>query len=366
MNNPIDIMYKQLVRLRGAIGKINDLECRFLITEETDNDENKYDLKSIITDQSLKQGDYVTFNNILYMVFDVQKPTDSIYTKGTMREVLKITFETSQNDVYAVVDKVKGVYADGQEITEVHDEYRFIVPKNSCNYTSISVQNNLIVYSGGSYDAISIDDSKEGILIITGRFNSVYNPHTYAIKLSETTKTLVETENYTIVVDTTDNGTKVSNPQLKFVSNDTSVATVDSNKGIVSAVKSGSCTITCTYNNVSEKLALIVVAKPVTPVISYTENWSQTTTIKQYVTSTYTVTRNTDGIIETPLIDYTFDSDGESLISNKKIVVAPKADNSFSVKNSTITNTTTCYVTIKDSLSGHVIVNQLLTFVKGV
>lgn len=360
-----DIMYQHLIAFQGIDGMINDTSCRFLITEEEDYKENKYDLKNVVTDQQIKQGDYITIDNTLFMIVDTKKVISSMYTVGTFREVLKITLQSNLKDVYAVVDKVKGVYAQGAEITEVHDQYSFIIPKSSCNYTSISAQNNLIIYAGATYDAISIDDSKEGILTITGRFNTIYNPHIYTISLNENTKTLAETETYQISATCTMDGTTQTNPTITYVSSDENVATISSS-GVVSTLKAGSCNITCTYNGMSAALLLTVTAKPVTPVISYTENWSQTTTIKQYVTSTYTVTRTTDGVLETPLIDYVFDSAGQALISSSKIVVTRKADNSFSVKNSTITTTTTCYVTITDHSSGHVIANQLLTFTKGI
>lgn len=361
-----DILYQHLIAFQGIDGKINDIPCRFLVTEEEDYKENKYDLKNIVTDQPIRQGDYVTIDGALFMIVDTKKVINSIYTLGTFRGVSKITLQSNLKDIYAVIDKVRGLYTQGQEITEVHDEYTFIIPKSSTNMTSATPNKNAIIYEGGSYDAVSIDDSKEGVLIITGRLSNLYNPHVYTISLSETTKTLVETETYSIIATATDNETIVSNPQLTFKSSDTIVATVDSNTGVVSAVKAGSATITVTYQNVSATVYLTVNAKPVTPVISYTENWSQTTTIKQYVTSTYVATRTTDGIVETPLIDYVFDSTGQALISTSKIVVTRKADNSFSVKNGTITTTTTCYVNITDHSSGHVIANQLLTFTKGI
>lgn len=360
--NRKDIIYQHMIAFSGTDGLINDTSCKFLITEEKDSNENGYDLKNIISDQPLKQGDYITIDNILHMIIDIKKVTNSSYTFGTFRKALKITLESNLKDVYAIVDKVKGVYAQGQQITEVHDEYTFVVPKSVCNYTSLNIGTNMIVYAGGSYDIISIDDSKEGILTITGRFNNIYNPHVYTITLNEVSKTIVESENYTILATCTDNGVLVPSPSLAYVSNDTNIATVDLS-GIISALKAGTCNITVNYQNVSATIALKVNVKPVTPVISYTENWSQTTSIKQYVTSTYTVTRSTNGVIENPLIDYVLDSAGIALGS--KITVTRKADNSFSVKNNTITSTTTCHVSITDHASGYVIANQLLTFVAG-
>lgn len=191
-----DIFYQHLIAFQGIDGKINDNDCRFLVTENDDSKENEFDLKNIITDKSLKKGDYITIDSIIYMVIDTQKVIDSSYIKGTIREALKITLESTLQDIHAVVDKVKGVYTQGQQLVEVHDQYNFIIPKSSCSYTSATPQNNLIIYSGGSYDAISIDDSKEGILIITGRFNSICVPHIYTITLNSSGESLVETDTF--------------------------------------------------------------------------------------------------------------------------------------------------------------------------
>lgn len=352
-----DIMYQHMMAFKGVYGKINDIDCRFLLAEEEDNDQNYYDLKCIITDQPIIQGDYITVDDQLFMIMDTKKVNESTYTKGVFRKVLKISLQSNLKDVYAVVDKVKGVYAQGQEITEVHDEYRFIVPKNSCNYTSISVQNNLIVYSGGSYDAISIDDSKEGILIITGRFNSVYNPHTYAIKLSETTKALVETEIYTIVVSTTDNGIIVENPNIIYTSSDESIATV--NNGLVTAITRGNCIITATLGNASATLSLVVNAKPVEPVIGYTYAFSQSiTALKTYMTTTLTTNKLVDGVVDSTLkINYIFDSVGQNLINQGKVVIAVASDSSIKIKNASVSAVTTIHLTVTDRANTNIIVD---------
>ncbi|MCI1478209.1 MAG: Ig-like domain-containing protein [Clostridium beijerinckii] len=352
-----DIFYQHLIAFQGIDGKINDTDCRFLVTENDDSKENEFDLKNIITDKSLKQGDYITIDSIIYMVIDSQKIIDSVYIKGTFREVLKVTLESTLQDVYAIVDKVKGIYNEGQQLVEVHDQYNFIIPKSQCQYTSISTQNNLIVYSGGSYDAISIDDSKEGILIITGRFNSVYNPHTYAIKLSETTKTLVETEIYTIVASITDNGIIVENPNIIYTSSDESIATV--NNGLVTAITRGNCIITATLGNASATLSLVVNAKPVEPVIGYTYAFSQSiTALKTYMTTTLTTNKLVDGVADSTLkINYIFDSVGQNLINQGKVVIAVASDSSIKIKNASVSEVTTIHLTVTDRANTNIIVD---------
>lgn len=360
-----DVLYQHMIAFRGVDGKINDIDCRFLLAEEEDKDQNYYDLKCIITDQPIIQGDYITIDGQLFMIMDTKKVNESMYTKGVFRKVLKITLQSNLKDVYAVVDKVTGVFSQGAEITEVHDEYSFVIPKSVTNMTSATPSNNAIIYAGASYDAISIDDSKEGLLIITGRFNSVYNPHTYAIKLSETTKTLVETEIYTIVASATDNGIIVENPNVIYTSSDESIATV--NNGLVTAITKGNCIITATLGNASATLSLVVNAKPVEPVISYTYTFSQSiTALKTYMTTTLTTAKSVGGVGDTSLyIDYSFDANAQALINSGKIVVTRKSNSSISIKNVSVNTVINIYLTVIDSVDSAKIIDNLAITLTG-
>lgn len=354
-----DIMYQHMIAFQGIDGKINDKDYRFLVAEESDGSENNYDLKYIITDQPIKQGDYVTIDDSIFMIIDTKQVINSKYTKGVFREVLKITLQATLKDVYAVVDRVRNVFEQGSEITEVHDQYQFIVPKSSCNYTSISAEKNLIIYAGGSYDAISIDDSKEGILTVTGRFNTVYIPHTYGITLNSSAETLVETGTYTIIPTCTDNNIADENPKVIYMSSDETIATVTSD-GVVTALKEGNCVITATYMNVSAKLTLTINAKTVEPVVSYTYNFSQSiTAFRTYVTNTLTTFKTVDGVADPNLkINYIFDSAGQGLISSGKVVVTVASDSSIKIKNASVSSKTTIHLTVTDSANDYVIVDK--------
>lgn len=287
------------------------------------------------------------------MVIDTQKVIDSSYIKGTIREALKITLESTLQDIHAVVDKVKGVYTQGQQLVEVHDQYNFIIPKSSCSYTSATPQNNLIIYSGGSYDAISIDDSKEGILIITGRFNSICVPHIYTITLNSSGESLVETDTFQIVASCTDNSVVVENPTIIYTSSDEAIATVNS-AGLVTCFSAGSVTISCNYKNVSVDLAITVEEKTVETVISYNYAFSQSITqLKTYMTTTLTTFKYLDGVVAPTLhIDYSFDANTQALINSGKIVVTRKSDSSISIKNASVSTVTNIYLTVIDTETG--------------
>ena len=362
-----DIMYQHMIAFKGVYGKINDIDCRFLLAEEEDNDQNYYDLKCIITDQPIIQGDYITIDDQLFMIMDTKKVNESTYTKGVFRKVLKISLQSNLKDVYAVVDKVKGVYAQGQEITEVHDEYSFVIPKSVCNYTSLSVGTNLIAYAGGLYDIISIDDSKEGILIITSRFNNIYVPHIYTINLNSSSKILVETDTFQIVASCTDNSVVVENPTIIYTSSNEAIATVNST-GLITCLSIGSVTISCNYKNVSVNLAITIEEKPVEPVISYTYASSQSISqLKTYMTTTFTTFKYVDGVADSTLhIDYSFDVNAQTLINAGKIVVTRKSDSSISIKNVSVTTATNIYLTVTDSINNTKIIDNLAITLTGI
>lgn len=245
-----------------------------------------------------------------------------------------------------------------------------------CKDNDVTVSSPIVTYSSSDNNIATIDSNglirsvNIGTCNITATYEGVSailslevkeKPHVYTISLIETSKALFVGNTHQIVSICSDNGTTVSSPLIAYTSSDTNIATVNST-GLVTMIASGRATITATYENVSATLSLTV---SVEPVAVYTENWSQTTTIKQYVTSSYTVYYSTDnGVTKTyPAIDYAFDSAGQALGS--KITVTRKSDNSFSVKNNTITTVTTCYVTITERDTGKVLSNTLLTFKAG-
>ncbi|GEP65194.1 hypothetical protein CBE01nite_29620 [Clostridium beijerinckii] len=246
-----------------------------------------------------------------------------------------------------------------------------------CKDNDVTVENPIVSYLSDNTSIATIDATglvttvNIGTCNITATFEGVSDtlsfevkkiPHTYTIALDSSSQSLFTGNTHQIIATCTDNGSAVSSPVVSFVSSDTSIATVSST-GLVTTIASGTATITATYENVSATLSLTVTVEPVAV---YTENWSQTTTIKQYVTSTYTVYYSTDnGVTKTyPAIDYVLDSAGVAL--GTKITVTRKSDNSFSVKNNTITTLTTCHVSITERATGKLLSNTLLTFKSGI
>lgn len=366
MYNPIDSCYKKAIEICGVKATIDNTDTKILIREA--NDSYGVDYKKIISSQDIKQGDYVFIDGVQYLICDIEdKMSQSIYHVGTFRKCLPIILESNSKEVYAIVDKLKGVYVQGQQITEVHDQYNFIVPKSSCKYTSISTANNMIAYAGGSYDAISIDDSKEGILTITGRFNTTYNPHVYTITLNSNSQTIVETDIFQIVASCTDNGTTVASPVIVYSSSNIDVATVNSS-GVITGVSVGSATIVATYNNVIATIAMTINAKSIIPVIAYTASWSNTTTLKTYSSSTMTPTKTLNGVDDSANMNvtYLFDATGTSLLSSGKITIVKKTGtlNSWTIKNVSVSTATDIHVTFIDTVTGVKILDAQLIALK--
>jgi hypothetical protein len=358
MYNPIDSCYKKAIEQYGVIATIDENQTKILI-RDANNNTYGIDYKKIISSTSIQQGNYVFINGVQYLIIDTEEQlSQSIYNVGIFRKTLSILLGSNYKPVQSVVDKYRGQYVDGQYINEVHDQYTFIIPKLG----NTSVVGGTLVYDLGVYDILSIDSSKDGIFIITGKYNTVYVPHTYTITLADTTKTLQETETYQIVTTCSDNGTTVTNPTITYHSSNTDIATVDST-GVVNCVGVGNATITCLYNNVSTDLAITVEAKPAEPVISYTYAFSQSITqLKEYMTTTLTTGKTVNGVADSTLkINYVFDSVGQSLISSGKVVITVASDSSIKIKNASVTSNTVIHLTVTDSANGTVIVDTDIT-----
>lgn len=101
-------------------------------------------------------------------------------------------------------------------------------------------------------------------------------------------------------------------------------------------------------------MSLVVNAKPVEPVISYTYTFSQSITeLKTYMATTLTTAKSVGGVADTSLyIDYSFDINTQELINSGKIVVTRKSDSSISIKNASVSTVVNIYLTVVDHANG--------------
>ncbi len=360
MNNNLilDSSYKKAIELAGVKATINNIDTKILIKEA--NAEYGIDYKKIISSTSFNQGDCVLVNGVQYLIVDTEEQlSQSIYNIGIFRKTLPILFGSTYKPVQAIVDKVKGMYVDGSLIEEVHDQYKFIIPKLG-NKTSVDQQ---IIYDGGVYKTISVDSTRDGIYVNIAKYESEYDPHTYEISLSETTKTIVEGGTYQISgVTCTDNGTTVTpTPILTYSSSDITIASV-SDSGLVTGIKAGTCNINVVYNGVSAILSITVNVKPVEKVISYSTTSSNGYSFAKMVGATLSYVKTIDGVIDTTLdISFSLDAVGQQLLNSAAISLVKKTASTLYIRNLTVTTTKSFVLTVTDNANGAIVATQTLS-----
>lgn len=355
MINAVDMMYGQLISMNGLDALVDGKSARVLISE-TSKDE-------IATEQPLHEGSLVQIKGDNYLIISMSEQfNQGIYKSGVFEKTLPILLGSALKPVQAVVKKYRGEYVDGQYLNEVHDQYIFKISKNDTDMNTLSIGNDLIIYDKGQYNILSVDNTHDGILIITGKFDTVYVPHTYTISLNSSTQIIVQGETFQLVATATDNSQTVDNPTIEWTSNNEAIATVSN--GLITGIGVGNCIISADFKGVSAIVNLTVNEKPVIPVVSYSYTLSNGTSLKYMVATTITATKTINGVADTTFtganISYTLDSTGQTLLSQSKIAVtvgttAP----TFNLRNKQSTSTYTIHVTIKDSATGVVIVDNL-------
>lgn len=351
MMKATDMMYKQLISLDGIEGTINGKTVKFLATEN-----------EITTDEPLLEGSFIVINGNSYLVTEIKnKINHGLYNIGVFEKTLPILLGSNYKPVNAVIKKYRGEYVDGQYLNEVHDQYIFKISKNDTDMNTLSIGNDLIIYDKGLYNILSTDNTNDGILIITGKFDTVYVPHTYSVSLSETTKIIVEGETYQIVATCKDNGTVVTNPQLTYLSSDVNIANV-SDSGLITGIKVGTCNISVNYNNNITILTLTVNAKAVEKVVSYSFTASNGYSYRVKEGSTISYVKMINSVVDATLnVSYTLDSIGQQLLNSSAISITKPTNSSIQIRNLTITTAKSFVLTVTDSSNGTVIATQTIS-----
>jgi hypothetical protein len=374
-----DPSYKLATLRKKDIGIIDsDLDTR-IVNVDTNTLKKKIYLRP---DTNLDVGDYIIYPNKTYLILQIEDnlispysecqecnhllqwmidgqlySTESYvtnktkYTLGISSEVAGITEEDSRLSIDIPYNKITKTILSGQ---------RFLINNKAWKTTQTdftSVTGLLTVLLGQTDINYEIDDLELGI--------ADYYKHKYTISLNSNSEAIVETSTYQIVTNITDNNVSISSTSIAYTSSDETIATVDLN-GLVTAISVGNAIITASIGNVSTELSLTITAKTSTPVISYGHNFSQSTTIKQYVTSILTCTKTVDSV-STPLnISCTWDSIGQSLISSGKVIITTKSSSSIGIKNALITTSTMAHLTVIDIDTGTKILdNVAITFTNG-
>ncbi|NRU52561.1 Ig-like domain-containing protein [Clostridium beijerinckii] len=374
------------IKINGKSSQVlDDIETtiRAIVRNHGNEFNESKEERSIMIDKKyeFKAGDYVEYLGDIYLTnnsidkdnpfFNTAKMTRCNYVlkwmdEGVLKEQSCIVYNNTKNtggtktltSGLTEIDAMVNINIQNNEDTrKINYGKRLYTMKNAWQVTlidNITTENTFSWTLGKDSLNSEIDDIVNGIC---DAFE-----HSYAISLNSNNQTLVETETYKIVPNVTDKGVTVTNPKVNYTSSDENIAKVDST-GLVTALSVGSCIITCSIGTVNSVLNLNVNEKPISPVVSYSTNWSQGTNIKQFVTSTLSCIKTISGVADSTLhIDYSFDTNAQTLINAGKIVVTRKSDSSISIKNVSVTTSTNIYLTVTDSVNNTKILdNQQIT-----
>ena len=153
-----------------------------------------------------------------------------------------------ENNSYKAIVKYKNnIVINNEFISMVGDELIIIVDK------SFKI-NDQITYKNKIYKVTAIDDTVEPYFTYYTKYYNVaknYSIETinsYSMEVGSTYKINVTCKEDNIIVES---------PEVKYSSNNETIATV-SEDGTINAVKDGSCKIICSWNGVSSEIVLTV------------------------------------------------------------------------------------------------------------
>lgn len=280
----------------------------------------------------------------------------------------KYTGGTKSQNTFTEIDAMVNITIQANENTKkINYGKRLFTMKNAWRVTLIDniTTENVFSWTLGK-DSINSENDN----VILGVCD--YYEHLYAITLDSNTQSLIETSTYQIKPTIKDEGKIVLNPNnIAYKSSDETIATV-SEKGLVSALKTGNCIITCSIGSVNTTLNLTVTAKTSTPVISYTCDWStgKTSTgasLKTYMSSIVTLDETINGVSNPSLVvNYTLDALATTLVNSKSISITRQSNTSFLVKNINVNTSKSFTINFIDSSNNSVINTSIVNLTKGI
>lgn len=313
MINPIQDIYSQAIAKEGISGKINNVVASFVIRNNT-----------ILTATPIKLGSLIEIGTNKYIVTALEEQfSQDVYYKGNFEVAQAIKIADTIN-TYAIINYVNGVIQGTETIQFINDKYSFKVPYCNAKIDDVIKFNNM------QYKISSIDYSDNTLLTLYADYVGVSN--TYTITLAETTTNLKANATYQIQATCTQNGTTVTNPTITYNSNNTAIATVSST-GLVTGVKEGSTTITCTYNGATATLGVTVSATVTsTPIKILQDNGSSNLKINTpTVFTVYVDDGNASSRILTSGRTFTFSLD-EDTVSGGDAIIQSYTDTTVTVK----------------------------------
>lgn len=346
--NPIDYMYKFLIKQSGVLGKVNGVSCKFLITENQDSNTNGEDLLTISTDQPLEQGYYINVGTDTYLVVDKKTETKH-YQSYNVGSILKCNHvnkfvDITDNAIYAIpsvcTNVTKGklnILVQTVGITEASGVWSFIAPYTPTT-KKITVGKRFLI-NGQAWETTSLDyTTDEGILYvimkvgtISQEFDDIPNEvadgkrivvHNYGITLNSSSASKYYNETYQLISTCTMDGATQTNPTVTYTSSNTSVASVSSSGLVTTLSKTGSAIITATYKNVSTTFTINVSEKP--HIFTITIDNSQSLLYVGDTLQLNVTCKDNDTIVSSPTITYSSLDSSVATISTNGLITSLK------------------------------------------
>ncbi len=269
-------------------------------------------VKSIITNASIKRGDIIT---VFWKNYNTEKwlaLSDNLknrYTKVIMQKCnydIKFNFEGIIKEFPCIVNskifdietnqylsipagKIAVTLPNNADTDNITLGQRFISMKNAWKVSGIDRTKNGLIILHCDLDTI---DSSDDLV------NEIANAGDYIYTLEITngeTASIQEASTLQLNVVVKLNGNPVDNKTVTFSCDNSSIATVDEN-GLVTAISAGECTITAYLADNPQVYDIITIVVTALPQHNYVSTISGNTQIKKNYTSTYTAIFTDNGL----------------------------------------------------------------------
>jgi hypothetical protein len=231
-------------------------------------DTNDYFIKKVLMKpgDSISVGDKIVFDNKTWLCIGIDD-TNPVYEFGTVYLSSQNITLNKNNTVYnypVVIDGNVRLYSMGYNSNKylTIPESSIIVYIKNDNITSLIERGEIFSISNDNYRVIDINRLVMPGLIILKMEYSIEDveTHNYSIEISNgSTVNLQQNKTLQLNINTYDNGQLLSpSPALSYISSNEGICTVSST-GLVTAIKTGGCTISVSANGVSDSITVTVV-----------------------------------------------------------------------------------------------------------
>lgn len=157
-----DVMY--LLEEIGNNCKVNNVDCKAIVN----NTNNEYDDKRIITNEELKRGDYINYNDLFFIVVDdVVDKRYKTYYKSKMRKCnydVKFIVDGKLYQFPAIVEGEKFYINENKLMDMASDIISVTLPETEIT-KQIQKQQGFIKF-GQKWEVQGIDYTKAGLIIL--------------------------------------------------------------------------------------------------------------------------------------------------------------------------------------------------------